>query len=313
MWATEQGAEQPTDLSSATAEAAPVSSDLLEDILAETEHRIRTGSAPTDPGLVHELIKQIVAPYVIPAPDPRQSELVKSVDAAASHQMRRLLHHPHFQRLESLWRGLYLLVRRLETGRSLKLELFDIAKSELQDVLMATEELDRSVLFKLLVEQTIQTPGAQPWGLIVADFTFDATREDAELLGRVGKIAAAAGAPFVAGADPHLVRCESLSESPDADDWQRPIDHDAELAWEALRALPEANYICLALPRFLLRLPYGEKTSSAEEFAFEEMESPPPVSRAVTRSASADLGCAGGTPRPPPRKALERRRFAMRS
>ena len=185
------------------------------------------------------------------------------------------LGHPHFQRLESLWRGLYLLVRRLETGRSLKLELFDIAKSELQDVLMATEELDRSVLFKLLVEQTIQTPGAQPWGLIVADFTFDATRKDAELLGRIGKIAAAAGAPFVAGADPHLVRCESLSESPDADDWQRPIDHDAELAWEALRALPEANYICLGLPRFLLRLPYGEKTSSAEEFAFEEMESPP--------------------------------------
>ena len=163
-WATEQGAEQPTDLSSATAEAAPVSSDLLEDILAETEHRIRTGSAPTDPGLVHELIKQIVAPYVIPAPDPRQSQLVSAVDAAASHQMRLLLHHWDLQRLESLWRSLHLLVRRLETGKNLKLELFDIAKSELQDALMATEDLDQTVLFKRLVEQAIQTPGALPWG-----------------------------------------------------------------------------------------------------------------------------------------------------
>ena len=242
-WATEQGDEASTEPPSATTEAAPASKELLDAVLAETEQQVGSGFVSTEPEFVHELIRQVVAPYVIPAPDPRQSELVTSVDTAASHQMRLLLHHSHFQRLESLWRGLYLLVRRLETGKSLKLELFDITRSELRDALMATEELDRTVLFKLLVEQTIQTPGAQPWGVIVADFTFDATREDAELLGRIGKIAAAAGAPFVASADPRLVRCESLSESPDADDWQHPIDQDAELAWEALRELPEANYI----------------------------------------------------------------------
>ena len=39
-----------------------------------------------------------------------------------------------------------------------------------------------------------------------------------------------------------------------------------------LRHLPEAGAVGLALPRFLLRLPYGEKTSSLESFDFEELE-----------------------------------------
>ena len=46
-------------------------------------------------------------------------------------------------------------------------------------------------------------------------------------------------------------------------------------AWEALRKLPEASYLGLALPRFLLRLPYGADTDPTERFAFEEMDARP--------------------------------------
>jgi type VI secretion system protein ImpC len=34
--------------------------------------------------------------------------------------------------------------------------------------------------------------------------------------------------------------------------------------------LPEARYLGLILPRFLLRLPYGKEVSSTEQFEFEE-------------------------------------------
>ncbi len=40
--------------------------------------------------------------------------------------------------------------------------------------------------------------------------------------------------------------------------------------WAELRHLPEAGAVGLALPRFLLRLPYGKKTSPLESFDFEE-------------------------------------------
>jgi type VI secretion system protein ImpC len=46
--------------------------------------------------------------------------------------------------------------------------------------------------------------------------------------------------------------------------------HDRR-AWAALRRLPEAAFIGLALPGFLLRLPYGAATEVIDTFAFEEM------------------------------------------
>ncbi len=39
--------------------------------------------------------------------------------------------------------------------------------------------------------------------------------------------------------------------------------------------MPEASAIGLALPRFLLRLPYGKKTDPIESFDFEEMPEAP--------------------------------------
>ena len=53
-----------------------------------------------------------------------------------------------------------------------------------------------------------------------------------------------------------------------------PPSPEAAQAWQALRNLPEAAYIGLALPRFLLRLPYGADTEPVEAFDFEEMSSP---------------------------------------
>jgi type VI secretion system protein ImpC len=59
---------------------------------------------------------------------------------------------------------------------------------------------------------------------------------------------------------------------PDVRQWSGPADAQA---WQALRALPQAAWLGLAMPRVLLRLPYGQQTDPVERFAFEEMASPP--------------------------------------
>jgi type VI secretion system protein ImpC len=45
--------------------------------------------------------------------------------------------------------------------------------------------------------------------------------------------------------------------------------------WGELRSIPEAASLGLALPRFLLRLPYGARTVEIESFPFEELEAKP--------------------------------------
>ena len=51
-----------------------------------------------------ELIRQVVAPYVVPAAHPDQNSMVAAVDQALSTTMRRILHNPDFQAIEALWR-----------------------------------------------------------------------------------------------------------------------------------------------------------------------------------------------------------------
>jgi type VI secretion system protein ImpC len=248
--------------------------DLLAQAVQETEGR--TGEAPAPPRVRDEfsqLIHDIVAPHLVPGAPPEQARLVAELDAAIGGQLRALLHQADFQALEAAWRGLFFLVRRLETGPSLRLHLLDISKAELAADLAGGDDVRRSQTWKLLVEQTVGTPGAALWSLLVGNYVFEATREDIDLLGRLAVVARQAGAPLLAGVSPRILGCESLAQTPDPDDWQ-PLAPEWSEAWETLRRSREAAWLALALPRFLLRLPYGRETDPIERFAFEELPAP---------------------------------------
>lgn len=188
--------------------------------------------------------------------------------------MRAILGGGAFRALEAAWRGVDFLLRRLDVDGPLTLHLVDISPEELRADLLAGDDLGSSGLHRLLVEKTVGTPGAHPWAAFVVLGAFGASKEDAEALGRLAKIASKAGTAVLAGAEPGLVGCRSLAATPDPHDWSAPEGEGAE-AWAALRRLPEARYVGLALPRLLLRLPYGKDTNAVEAFEFEELSSPP--------------------------------------
>jgi type VI secretion system protein ImpC len=242
---------------------------LLEDL---KERETTKPSATSDlTGMLRDLVK----PYSIPSEDPAQSQLIGYVDGAMGELMEAILHHPEFQALEATWRGVYFLVRQLDTGSDLKVYLFDFTKDELASDLQSADDLSRTALYRAVVEETVQTPGADPWVLLAGNYVFELESGDIERLGRLAKIGAAAGAPFVAAAGSSLIGCESLAATPDPDDWSLPPGSAVFQAWEALRALPEASSLGLILPRFLLRLPYGKKSDPIESFSFEEMAAAP--------------------------------------
>ena len=221
---------------------------------------------------VDAILRSVVAPYIVPDRDKEQSALVARVDEAAAAQMRAILHHASFQAVEAAWRSVHFLVTHLETDEDLKLHLMDVTKDDLAADLTASEELRSCGLFELLVTRTVGTAGGEPWSLLAGGFTFDKTTGDAVLLGRLAKIAKAAGAPFVAAAADRVAGCESIAATPDPDDWAVQPPADAAAAWGELRKLPEAAYLALALPRMLLRLPYGKDTDPVDAFEFEELD-----------------------------------------
>ena len=57
------------------------------------------------------------------SPDPTRDSRVAVVDNALSDALRTVLHQTEFQNLEALWRGMDMILRRIETGPSLQVLL----------------------------------------------------------------------------------------------------------------------------------------------------------------------------------------------
>ncbi len=272
----EAHAEPPAEPQAPAPEASePVSGSLFEQLLEETERRAPQPRPLMDLPGWDAFLEEIVRPHLAPKRDPKQAEYVASVDDVVTQLMRSILHHPEFQAVEAAWQAVHFLLSRLELDTELKLYLLDVSKAELAADLGAGEDLQATATYKLLVEQTVHTPGGQPWAVMAGNYTFDPTRQDAELLGRMAKIAREAGAPFISAAGPRVLGCESLAATPDSNDWKLVPEPEDREAWESLRGLRESSYLGLVLPRFLLRLPYGARTSPTERFHFEEMPDEP--------------------------------------
>ena len=184
---------------------------------------------------------------------------------AAGEEMRALLRHRDFQDLESLWRGVSFLVRRLETDEHIQIYLIDLPLAELETEL--ADDVTRGGLYRQLVDEAAGIPGGTPWSLLIGCFTFGERSADFAVLRRVSQVARAAGAAFLAAAHSLLAGSSSFGDNPDPDDWAEAEPEE----WREVRRSPDAACIGLVLPRFLLRLPYGERTDACEVLRFEEV------------------------------------------
>jgi type VI secretion system protein ImpC len=166
-------------------------------------------------------------------------------DAALSERMRGLLHHPRFQAVEAAWRGLDFVIRSDSGDESgTRIRIAHLPKAEAARDLLEAKSLGETRMHALL--------SARKWRAVIGLYAFGPDAADIEFLGRMALLAAHIGAPFIAEGSVDMG------------------DH-----WQELRSIPEASYLGLALPRFLLRLPYGARTSAIDSFPFEEMPAAP--------------------------------------
>lgn len=200
------------------------------------------------------------------------SAMVAEIDKKLSEQVNEIIHHEEYQQLESAWRGLHYLVNNTETDEMLKIRVLNISKKDLGKTLRKFKGAawDQSPLFKKLYEEEFGQFGGQPYGCLVGDYHFNQTPPDVELLGEMAKIAAAAHAPFITGADASLMQFESWQELSNPRDLTKVMSTPEYAGWNALRESEDSKYLGLAMPRFLGRQPYGANSNPVEEFAFEE-------------------------------------------
>jgi type VI secretion system protein ImpC len=225
-----------TPPAAAVSARAPGSGSLLDELLDEQDPE---SAGPVDVRDAEDLvgfIKRVTKGHLEPRPDPSRQQRQAQREALATDLMQGILHHPRMQALESAWRAVFMLIRGLDTGSGLEVYLLDITLPELVSEMSA-------------VQKELRRKGS--WALIAGNYTFAQTELDAQVLHRLGALGSSVGAPFIAEA-------------------QLPRE-GVDKAWSELRRSADAPWIGLALPRFLLRLPYGKETEAIESFPFEEM------------------------------------------
>jgi len=257
----------------AVAEEALESDDFSA--LLEKEFRPKSDDARDAVGrAVATLSRQALEDTAVVGADAAETiaAIIAGIDEKLSAQVNLILHAEEFTKLEGAWRGLHHLVNNTETDEQLKIRVMNVEKKELGKMFKKFKgtSWDQSPLFKKIYGAEYDQFGGEPYGCLVGDYHFDHRAPDVELLGGMMQVAAAAHAPFIAGAAPETLQMDSWTELSNPRDLTKILSTPEYAAWNSLRESDDAKYLGLAMPRFLSRVPYGANTDPVDEFDFEE-------------------------------------------
>ena len=243
--------------------------------LLKESFKPRTPDAETEvENAVSTLVKQALQDQSVVKEDVLETvdEMIAQLDAKLTEQTNEILHHPEFQKLESAWRGLEYYVNNSEPDASMKIKVMNISKAELERELRSYPgaKWDQSPFFKKIYETGLGNLGGEPFGCLIGDYQFDHSPSDVRVLRDIGKIAAAAHAPFFSAAAPTLLGMDSWNEISNPHDIGTIFETTEYAGWRGLRESENARYIALCMPRVLAREPYGPDSLPVEAFNFEE-------------------------------------------
>jgi len=208
------------------------------------------------------------APEPVARQIPALWEAIQAGHPRYADQLDEILHAPAFQKLESAWRGLHYLVSETRSSETLKLKALIVSREELARDFQEAPGIEQTALF-WQVWQEYWTRGGEPYGALIGDYEFSDSPEDIELLEKISAVAASAHAPFIAAASPRMFGLEEFSQLNQPRDLRLVFQEEAN-RWRAFRQTQDAGYAALVLPRFLLRLPYGDDTVPVNAFRYQE-------------------------------------------
>jgi type VI secretion system protein ImpC len=245
---------------------------LLDQIVDEGRVARDVAARERGKNLIKEFVAQVLQGEITISRDTEAmiNARIAQIDHLVSIQLNEVMHHPQFQKLESTWRGLRYLLDNSETSVMLKIKVLNASKKELLRDLQRAPEFDQSAAFKKVYEEEFGQFGGEPIGAIIGDYEFGPHPEDMELLEKMSQVAAAAHAPFLAGAAPEMLNMDSYTNLGAPRDLAKIFDTTVFAKWKSFRESEDSRFTGLALPHVLMRLPYGKDTKQIDAFNYEE-------------------------------------------
>lgn len=197
-------------------------------------------------------------------------EMIANLDQKLSTQVDVIIHNKEFQQLESAWTSLKFLVDRTDFRENIKVEVMNVTKTDLLDDFEDAPEITKSGLYKLAYTQEYGQFGGKPYGLMVGNFEFGPSAPDVKLLQNLASVATMSHAPFVAAAGAQFFGIDSFTGLPNLKDLKSIFEMPQYIKWQSFRESEDSRNVALALPHFLLRIPYGPDTKPVKGFNYKE-------------------------------------------
>lgn len=256
----------------ATEVAEETEGSLLDQIMQETRLK------PSDEG--YGIAKRGVEAFIAELLAPQRGkekvdkglvdQMIAELDKKLSVQIDQILHHEDFQKLESAWTGLKFVIDRTNFRENIKVELLSVSKDDLLEDFEDSPEIVKSGLYKHAYTAEYGQFGGNPVGTIIGNYDFGPGPQDMSLLKNIASVSAMSHAPFIAAAGPGFFGLDDYQKLPNLKDLKSIFEGPQYAKWQSFRESEDARYVGLTMPRFLLRLPYGEDSNPVKAFNYEE-------------------------------------------
>ncbi len=184
--------------------------------------------------------------------------LISDIEARISEQLNLILHHSKFQQMESAWRSLDFLLSRTDFSENCTVSVLNISKQALIEDFEDAPEVFKSSLYQIVYSAEFGQFGGKPYAVIVGDYDFTPSAPDIKLLQQIATVCASSHAPFITSASAKFFHVDDYSSFSKLRDLASIFHQPAFEKWLSFRQSPDARYIGLCLPRFLLRTAYQE-------------------------------------------------------
>ena len=191
--------------------------------------------------------------------------LVAYIDEVVTLQLSTIIQHASYKKLESLWRGLWLLLEATpshDMGQVIRVRILDWTWDDVSGDLEQNDIVSNSVLYRLVCQQEFNTLGGHPFGLLVVDHAVrvmpDPTSfaDDLEVLQRLAELGHEALCPVLLPVAPDFLGTSEIDVWVDQERVKRILDSEDFVGWRRLREHTSSLFLGLTLPDILLRPPW---------------------------------------------------------
>jgi type VI secretion system protein ImpC len=197
-------------------------------------------------------------------------EALSKIEDELGSILNEVLHNKDFQKLESSIKGLYYLVHNTQVSSMLKIRVLNADNKEIYDDLKNAPNFDRSFLFRKLYEEEFGTYGGNPYSLLVIDYSISRNQRDFDFLNRLTEVVAAPHLGVVMGVSPDLFDIDSYEDLHVPKELEKLFDSPELASYKSFRESEDSKYVALVLPKYMSRIPYGNKTDPIEGINYEE-------------------------------------------